>query len=590
MTLIAQLTAHGLRYWQYKHKKWQVVAAPGQPHKTSVQIVADLASESCLAIDIPASLSRADRQLYLEQQLQQQYPQTAYRRAIPSKSTAQHGQTNPAAAINQSANQSPNQSRQARRASLFALSLEAADLACLQQAELLQAEIYPASLLLSLLAKNEPHLLVMHPGSAGLRLVYCQHGLPIFTRLVDHQAMHSMADELLRTRQHIERHHGLRSETQLAVLPYHWPADELSACQRKLASIALSWLTAALPYSQPHTAVSSAALAADTTHGTAKDAALFELARRRPSAARIISDSQRTQYLQQRRTKYVQAASGLLMLISLPAIHFERSRYNQQTQQIATLQAEIRQLQTQTSQLQAQQQQELIAADDLRQLLNWPVLSSTLQIETAAKTATLTAATQEFSGIENFAQQLHKLANTLNPVQNKHNALAWSLRQLYWQASIPPEEACTTRPVQRTDSNRHQGASINRVDELSFSLNFNPLFNTAVENPEEASNSTPDSFSENNRLAQLRNLSTRLKQGTGMHIVQLPEKLNHQANGRKLAANWPEQHWCLTQPANNAAKPAVQADTTGPARQQKTATPQTAAVHPQLSLPGMYTS
>lgn len=551
MTLIAYLTAHGPSFWKQERKSWQRVAATGQQHAASIRVVTDLATESCLAIDVPARLSRADRHLYLEQQLQQHHPHTPYRRAIASHAMRQRWFTRQGTAADKL---HPPASQPA---ALFALTLEETDQTWLQQPDLQQAEIYPATLLLSLLAKDEPHLLIAHQGSAGLRLVYCQRGLPLLSRLVEGSGTHSAADELLRTRQHIERHHGLAREDELAILPRNWSAAQLADCQQALGSISLHWLVG----SRPHASISSPDLGADSE--------LFELAGRQPTTARIASDSQRASQMSRRRLKYVQVAASLLMLTSLAMTCAELSSYRQQQQQAEVLQAEIRQLQMQKEPLETQRPPHAIQAEDLRQLLSWPAL------------AAREGASTDITGIETFAQQLHALAQRLEPAQTDQTVPILRLHQLRWQAAIDPEQACaaTVIPLQ-TDvtADRHGTAATttDTVSELQFSLGFQ----TRQASTEPASINGSIDIDASQALAQLRALAARLTQWPGMQLAQQPEVLA--ASWHKSPAGWQaqEQRWCLTGPSSSDPKIRLERNASMAASHQQNRSVSFALPHP----------
>ena len=185
--------------WQQQGHQWQAVTDLEQlAAETPVSVVCDLANEHCQRLQLPP-LSRRHRQLLLERQLGQQWPQSRWRTSLPSLASHRRFTFGPSA--------------EALNFSLFGMDETPPLQALLQHPRLRVVALYPLSLLILGLPPAQAHrqwLLIALSHNAQLRILALDHGVLVVNRLLTELSdPGAQAHEVERTRRYLESQFGL---------------------------------------------------------------------------------------------------------------------------------------------------------------------------------------------------------------------------------------------------------------------------------------------------------------------------------------------------------------------------------------------
>lgn len=189
--------------WQQQGRQWQAVTDLEQlAPETPVSVVCDLANEHCQRLQLPP-LSRRHRQLLLERQLSQQWPQSRWRTSLPSLARRSRFTSGPSA--------------EALNFSLFGMDETPPLQALLQHPRLRVVALYPLSLLILSLSPAQAHrqwLLIALSHGAQLRILALDHGVLVVNRLLSELSEPgAQAHEVERTRRYLESQFGLSRES-----------------------------------------------------------------------------------------------------------------------------------------------------------------------------------------------------------------------------------------------------------------------------------------------------------------------------------------------------------------------------------------
>ena len=207
MKTVLLIHASGAQYFRHDQGRWQAVAQP--EHDDKLWVIANLPEETQEAFKLPALYGR-DRSHYLQRRLANAYPHSQYRAASLISGTW----LKPGFAL------------------LTGLTSAETVISKLDKLEIPVAGVWGMATLLTLLLKQLTirNVLLVMQDEHYLRILVIKDGIPVLTRCVHRysEERDSDANEILRTRQHLEHHRIFEHDTIPPVL-YLGDATQLAA-------------------------------------------------------------------------------------------------------------------------------------------------------------------------------------------------------------------------------------------------------------------------------------------------------------------------------------------------------------------------
>ncbi|MBP9800656.1 MAG: hypothetical protein KBD39_11135 [Sterolibacterium sp.] len=492
MKTLLHLSPAGPQYWSKTRAGWQPLNSAPDPAQP-VWVVTDLAEESLAEIEIPR-LFGSSRAALLDRQLAMRFPDTPYRRCL----NIPHG----SALVERLA---PTQH------TLFGIPIAHKIDEELDAHNLDVAALCPTTLLLTDIGCHRtlpPHLLVVLPSSAGLRILYLKNRIPTLTRLTpilnDAKAQ---AEEIIRTHRYLAHTRALPAGTSHLNILILGPAKEYSAA---LAQAQLPLLPLPPPW--------------DKAPPTDWRLPLFDLALRKQPYGQLAPLARRTRYMARHLSRMSLTAAALILCSALTATGLKaldlletRRNYDSDQQHSQRLQANLNQV------------EQRIAA---------------FGVEPETMRRALELDDHEIANAPAFNQQLHRLGEALGqgrPAGSSLSRIDWHLLaagskpcEKYLPATPPgttgssptlppPSDTPSTPGTPENEAHRHQA-------EIILEANL------------------PADLSPRARIQLLRELSTRLSHLPGATLLADPLQAlarNSLRSGGQLAEE-KASVWCLT--------------------------------------------